>query len=255
VTCSGAALAGVANFRDIGGLMTPDGRRLRSGRLFRSASPQELTEGDSRYLRDRLGLRYVIDLRTAREAVEQGRGLLGRSPVCYLNVPLVDVDRPAAPSGQVLLRQYLDHLDADPNLPLAVETVASAVAHPTLLHCAAGKDRTGVVAALVELNIGIEVEQVVADYMATAANMEAVLAQFRRWPHYARRMAVLPAEIYRCEEHVIRGLVKAIDERYGGARAWALSRGVPPEALDQLSDRLLVSVDRSGKNMSDISMN
>jgi protein-tyrosine phosphatase len=240
VTDGECTLTGADNFRDIGGLATADGGQLRSGRLFRSGSLQELTDQDVRVLVDRLAVRYVVDLRTAAEAVEQGRGRLGAYPVCYLNVPLVDVDAPTAPPGRVVLQQYLDHLEADPNLPLAIEVIANAVAHPTVIHCAAGKDRTGVVAALIELCLGVPEEQVVADYMVTASHMDAVLARFRRWPRYAHRMTVLPAEIYRCEEHVIRGLLGAIGERYGGARAWALSRGVPAGALAQLRRHLVV---------------
>jgi hypothetical protein len=235
-----STLQGVANFRDIGGLTTTDGHRVRAGRLFRSGSLQELTTEDVQVLRDSVGLRYVVDLRTAEEAVQQGRGLLGADPVCYLNVPLIDVDSPKAPPGEVVLRQYLEHLESDPNLPLAIEVIAGAVAHPTVMHCAAGKDRTGVVAALIELNLGVPEEQVVADYMVTASNMEAVLSRLRRWPRYARNMERLPAEIYRCEEHVIRGLVRAVSEGYGGARSWALSRGVPADALAELRNRLLV---------------
>jgi protein-tyrosine phosphatase len=240
VTVGQEIVTGAANFRDIGGLATSDGGRLRPGRLFRSGSLQELTEKDVTVLIDRLAIRYVVDLRTAAEAVSQGRGPLGTLPVCYVNVPLVDVDAPQAPPGRVVLEQYLDHLDADPNLPLAIEMVASAVARPTVMHCAAGKDRTGVVAALIELCLGVPAEQVVADYMVTAAHMEAVLSRLRRWSWYARRMAVLPAEIYRCEEHVIRGFLSAIAERYGGAREWAFSRGVSADALAQLRRHLVV---------------
>jgi protein-tyrosine phosphatase len=232
-------LAGVANFRDVGGLPVTGGGRLRSGRLFRSASLQEATEDDVRVLVAELSIRYVLDLRTAEESVQQGRGLLGRQPVCYLNVPLIDVDSPTAPPGEIVLAQYLDHLAVDENLPLALEVLAAAVAHPTLVHCAAGKDRTGVVSALVELCLGVPAEHVVADYMRTAAAWDAVLAKLRGWPRYAGNMARLPAEIYRVEEHVITGLVTAVEERYGGAREWARQRGVADEALAALRHHLV----------------
>ncbi len=229
----------LANFRDVGGLPADGGRRIRPGRLFRSDSLQELADGDITNFVDRLGIRYIIDLRTAEESVQQGRGPLGGYPIGYLNVPLVDVDAPSGPPGQVVLTQYVQHLDHDPNLPLAVEMVAHAVRLPTVVHCAAGKDRTGVVLALVELLLGVPEEHVVADYMATAANMAPILDRLRRWPRYADNMARLPAEIYRCEEHVIHGLLDAITSRYGGAEGWAARRGVDPEAVHRLRDRLL----------------
>lgn len=235
-----AAATVLANFRDVGGLPAADDRQIRSGRLFRSDSLQELGDGDITNFVDRLGIRYIIDLRTAEESVQQGRGPLGSYPIGYLNVPLVDVDAPSGPPGKVVLTQYLQHLDHDPNLPLAVEMVAHTVRLPTVVHCAAGKDRTGVVLALVELLLGVPEEHVVADYMRTAANIELVLARLRRWPRYAGNMAKLPAETYRCEEHVIRGLLDELSRRYGGTVGWARQRGIGPDVVQQLRDRLLV---------------
>lgn len=241
MTGTGQAAATVlANFRDVGGLPAADDRQIRSGRLFRSDSLQELGDGDITNFVDRLGIRYIIDLRTAEESVQQGRGPLGSYPIGYLNVPLVDVDAPSGPPGQVVLTQYLQHLDHDPNLPLAVEMVAHTVRLPTVVHCAAGKDRTGVVLALVELLLGVPEEHVVADYMRTAANIELVLARLRRWPRYADNMAKLPAETYRCEEHVIRGLLDELSRRYDGAAGWARQRGIGPDMVQQLRDRLLI---------------
>ncbi len=230
----------LANFRDVGGLPADGGRQIRPGRLFRSDSLQELGDHEVTNIVDRLGIRYIIDLRTAEESVQQGRGPLGGYPIGYLNVPLVDVDAPSGPPGQVVLTQYVQHLDHDPNLPLAVEMVAHAVRLPTVVHCAAGKDRTGVVLALVESLLGVPEEHVVADYMETAANMALILERLRRWPRYADNMARLPAEIYRCEEHVIRGLLAAITSRYGGAEGWAARRGVAPDTVHRLRERLLI---------------
>lgn len=235
-----AAATLLANFRDVGGLPADGGRQIRGGRLFRSDSLQELAGDDITNIVDRLGVRYIIDLRTSEESVQQGRGPLAGYPIGYLNVPLVDVDAPAGPPGQVVLTQYLQHLEHDPNLPLAIEMVAHTVRLPTVVHCAAGKDRTGVVMALVELLLGVPAEHVVADYMRTAANMDVVVARLRRWPRYADNMAKLPEEIYRCEEHVIRGLLDGLAERYGGAGGWARYQGIGPDVVRRLRDRLLI---------------
>ena len=72
-------LEGAFNFRDLGGLRLPDGRRIRQGRLFRSDTLQALTPGDVRVLLDELGLRTVVDLRLAKEVEEEGRGPLGET--------------------------------------------------------------------------------------------------------------------------------------------------------------------------------
>jgi protein-tyrosine phosphatase len=232
-------LTGAYNFRDLGGLATRDGGRLRHGRLFRSDTLQELTDEDVARLVDELKIAFVIDLRQAAEAVEEGRGPLARLPVSYANVPLVDVDAPAGAPGELTVTQYLDHLEHDPNLVVAVELVASVVHRPTVFHCAAGKDRTGVVTALVLGLLGVDDEQIIADYMVTATHMDRITERFGRWPRYRRNMASLPAEIYRVEEHTIRTFLRELAHRYGGAAGWARTKGVDPDVERRLAAALL----------------
>lgn len=233
-------LAGAYNFRDLGGLSTRDGRRIRHGRVFRSDSLQELTDDDVARLVDELGIGFVIDLRNGVESVEEGRGPLAHRPVCYANIPLVDVNSPRGDPGMQTVLQYLDHLDGDPNLVVAVELLALVCARPTVLHCAAGKDRSGVVTALLLRMLGIDDELIVADYMATALNMDRIVERFGRWERYRRNMARLPAEIYRAEEHTIRIFLDELDRRYGGARQWARRSRVSDEAVTRLESSLLL---------------
>jgi protein-tyrosine phosphatase len=232
-------LEGAYNFRDLGGLPTVDGRRTREGRLFRSDTLQELTDADVARLIDELGITFVIDLRQAFEAVEEGRGPLGRYPVCYANIPLVDVDSPAGAPGEILVTQYLDHLESDPNLPVAVELLALVVRRPTVLHCAGGKDRTGVVTALLLGILGVTEQAVVDDFLITAQNMDRIVERFSRWPRYHANMAKYPPETYRAEESTIRTFVREVNRRYGGAREWALGKGLSPDVIAQLEDALL----------------
>jgi protein-tyrosine phosphatase len=234
-----AGLTSLVNLRDVGGLRTADGRRLRTGLLYRGDSVQDITEAEADVLVDTLGVRYVIDLRTGPEAVQQGRGPLADRPVSYLNIPLVDVDGPTGPPGRVILDQYIDHLHRDPNLPIAVEVVAGAVRCPTLVHCAAGKDRTGLTMLLVELLCGVTPEDAKADFLATAANMDAICTRLRRWPRYARNMERLSAEVYRCEESSVVGLIEELERRYGSAEEWARAMQVPWQSVDLLRERLV----------------
>lgn len=235
-------LSGAFNFRDVGGLPTVDGRTTAHGRLYRSDSLQELTDADVTRLLDDLGVVFVIDLRTAPEAVEQGRGPLADHPVCYANVPLIDVDTPEGAPGELTVTQYLSHLESDRNLPIAVELVALMLHRPTVLHCAAGKDRTGVVTALLLLLLGVTKEAVIDDYMATAPNMERIVDRFGRWPRYRSNMASLPAEIYRAERHTIEVFVRELQARFGGAVRWAADAGVDPDVIAGARAQLVVDV-------------
>lgn len=236
-----ATLRGAFNFRDLGGLRAGPARRVRPGTLFRSDTLQALTTEDVTYLVDALRLELVVDLRTGREAVGEGRGPLAEMPVSYLNAPLRDLPVSDLPAREQSLHFYLDHL-ASPTSPLAtvVRVVAALAGRPVLMHCAAGKDRTGLVTALLLRLLGVDDEEIVADYLRTAANMERIIERFRGWPRYRDHMASAPADVYRAEEHTITGFLAALDERHGGAAAWARSRGIDDSALRHLREGLLV---------------
>jgi protein-tyrosine phosphatase len=241
-----ATLTGAFNFRDLGGLPTIDGRRTRSGLLFRSDTLQALTKEDVAHLVKSLSVMLVMDLRDAGEAIGEGRGLLGDSPLSYVNIPLEPAPTVAAPShaapapGSATLDFYLGHLDpGSPVLPLALQILAVALTRPAVVHCAAGKDRTGLVVALVLSVIGVRDEAIVADYMATAQNMPRINERFQSWPRYREHMAAADPELYHVQEHAIQAFLRELDQRHGGARTWATRRGVPGSLLDMLTDRLL----------------
>ena len=237
------ALSGAFNFRDLGGLPTAEGRLTRAGRLFRSDTLQALTEADVTYLIQALGVMLVMDLRDADEAVEQGRGLLDRSPLCYVNLPLEAAPAANAAPGRVggaTLDFYLGHLDSTSSvLPLALQILAVSLTRPTVVHCAAGKDRTGLVVALVLGIAGVRDEAIVADYMATAQNMQRINERFQTWPRYRDHMAAADPELYRVQEHAIRAFLRELRQRHGGARGWARHRGIPEPLLNLLADRLV----------------
>jgi hypothetical protein len=110
---------------------------------------------------------------------------------------------------------------------------------PTVLHCAAGKDRTGLVTALVLRLLGVADEDIIADYLATADNLPRIIERFRGWPRYREHMALVPPEVYQAHEYTIRGFLHGLDERHGGAHGWARSRGIDDDVLQRLSAGLL----------------
>jgi len=278
---AGAGLAGAFNFRDLGGLPTVDGRRTRRGLLYRSDTLQALTEADAAHLIGALRVALVIDLRTAGEAVAEGRGLLGESALSYLNIPLDEAPAAGVPAwatdgagaagagasravgtdadsadgssaseigadgneggagSGAALDFYLRSLDQGaPGLLLALQVLAVALTQPVVVHCAAGKDRTGLVAALTLGVAGVSEEAIVADYMATGENMARINERFRTWPRYRDHMTVAGPGLYRVDEAVIRVFLRELHRRYGGARAWAQQHGVPEPLLDMLAARL-----------------
>lgn len=233
-------LSGAYNFRDLGGMRARGGGVLRTGRLFRSDTLQELTDDDVARLVDELRIAFVIDLRQAAEAVEEGRGPLARLSVCYANVPLVDLDSAGAP-GELTATQYLDHLEHDPNLVVAVELVASVVHRPTVLHCAAGKDRTGVVVALALTAVGVPADTVVADYAATDEKIEAVLHRLMRSPTYEGDLKDSAIDRHRPRPETMKAFLAQVQARYGGVTQWLAGHGFGEQDLRRLRAKLLAS--------------
>ncbi len=177
-------LAGCVNFRDLGGYPTQDGRQVRWRRLFRADGLARLHEADLALL-DELGLATVIDLRTVGEL--EGRGSFPHDvvPVGYHHLPLTDVLPPPEDLHRygepdfvtARYRQMFD--EGSESIATAVRVLASPDALPAVFHCSAGKDRTGVVAALVLGFLGVPREVIVEDYALSAEAMEALLERIK----------------------------------------------------------------------------
>lgn len=181
-----------------------------------------------------------------------GRGLLDQVPICHLNVPLRDFqslidpeaavlpaggDDEALEAGGPLMPHYVENLDSDRNLVIAVDLLANALVHgPGVVHCAFGKDRTGVVVALLLRMLGVTQEAVVADYLASSAYMGDCIAQARRTPRYA---PFADLDVWRCDDRMITFYLRQLEERYGGAVKWALSKGIVEGTIDRLRSALV----------------
>lgn len=233
-------LEGAFNFRDLGGMQTRSRRRLRAGRLFRSDTLQALTDVDAKQLHDEIGLRGIVDLRLADEVSSEGRGLLARYPdIHYANVPLQ-----MAATGGVLAEEVMQRLYESCLIPAA--SFVDAIAHlgemsnaPVVFHCAAGKDRTGILTAIVLRLLDVRDEDIVADYMITGDNMPRMVERFANWPRYRDHMAQTPPQAYAVEAKALLYFLRQLDERYGGAHAWAMGRGLPEATIERLADAWL----------------
>ena len=211
-------LDGTTNMRDLGGLPTADGGRTVAGRVLRSDNLQTLTPSDVRVLVEEIGLREVVDLRTTAEILLEGRGPLREVPEVvhrhfsllperghHTDVFAVEEDEvPELPEGWVesLLprrRRSTRRTSRRPCAPTsgylhdraeavvgAVRALAQAEDGASVVHCAAGKDRTGVVVALCLAVAGVPHEEIVADYAMTADDHRRAGRQAGRLTHLRR---------------------------------------------------------------------
>ncbi|MFD1932874.1 tyrosine-protein phosphatase [Nonomuraea mangrovi] len=197
------------NFRDIGGYVARDGQVVRWKRFYRADSLGWLT-GDDLDRFHALAVRTVIDLRHPDEVERSGR-VPDSDGLVYHNLPIegrrwdVTAFDPATGVGRFLADRYLEvSEDGVDRLKLAVETIADAGNSPVVVHCAAGKDRTGVLTALVLSLVGVAQDDIVADYALTGLATERFVADWRTrhpdapmWPGFGQA----PAEAMRLFLH------------------------------------------------------
>lgn len=161
-----AAIAGLLNFRDLGGLPVEADGRIRAGRLYRSACPDTFGSAGLKAIRA-LRLRTVLDLRDEYERVARPYEL-GDPRIARLNTPVLG-GRPVPPDQPGLYAHMAGECGA--RFTAAVRALARRDALPALVHCAVGKDRTGVVVALALSAVGVPDGTVVEDYLLSNAGL------------------------------------------------------------------------------------
>ncbi|MEU9873248.1 tyrosine-protein phosphatase [Actinomadura sp. NPDC048021] len=252
-------LDGAVNARDLGGLPTADGRATRLGRVLRSDNLQDLSVADVRILLDDYALKNVIDLRSDAEVRLEGPGPLTRVPSVTIHQlslfaeggrhtdVAADVDkalpwqeRPSdGPEQDRSTGHYLGYLADRGDSVVAALRVMTRTDGAALVHCAAGKDRTGVVCALALDVVGVTREAIVADYAQTGDRLEAVLGRLRGSDTYASDLDSRPADTHQPHAAIMEKFLARIDEEHGGTLGWLSGHGWTDEDTDTLRERLL----------------
>jgi protein-tyrosine phosphatase len=234
------ALSGLFNFRDIGGYATADGGQTRWGRVFRSDSVHRLTQADLEQVRP-LGIRTLLDLRSGREIEEAGPGLIHSEPgIEVVHIPFGRIGEEAAPEWQQLtLAQLYTGIVREAAESLArVMTTLAATDQPAVVHCAAGKDRTGMSIALLLRLLGVPDETVMQDYLLTGSNFAELLE--RMPPETLARLGEFPEELMRVDATVMSATLAIIDDEFGSTEAFLIEYGASAEHIARLRDRLVV---------------
>jgi protein-tyrosine phosphatase len=235
------ALQGAVNFRDLGGYDTADGRRTRWRTLFRADGLGDLTEGDLAVIRQ-LGIRTVVDLRSGYE-VAMSRFDVTAHPVDFHHFPfLSELPRPEEfqYTPGLLGAQYKEMLDdAGPPIVAALGVLAAPGARPAVFHCTAGKDRTGLLSALILSLVGVPEDTVVADYALSGEAMARLRAKLiLKYPD-GRNVIEDSDEVFSANPAAMVSLLEHLRTRYGSITGYAAAIGVPDAVVDGLRHELL----------------
>jgi len=168
---------GCFNFRDIGGYLNQDGKRVKKGLYFRAGRQDRMSNKDLSQLSD-LKISTQIDLRKPDEVLDQGKGPLEAMGTKYINIAVIpeggsdQLSRLVGDTG-ISGKRYLGYLEFGPTSWLRLFGILANEGNlPVVLHCTAGKDRTGVSTAFLLSVLGVSREVIEADYLLTNLDTE-----------------------------------------------------------------------------------
>jgi len=249
-------LEGAVNVRDLGDLPTEDGQKTARARLLRADNLQELSAADIAKLVRDIGVTTVVDLRSSNELAAEGPAPLdavaGVRHVHHPVLPEVGSNTDMVADALLTRRRqdksryprdpvcghYLGYLEDRPDQIVgALRSIARAEG-AALVHCAAGKDRTGVVVALALTAAGVPAQAVAADYAASGERTEAIMARLRRSRLYAGDIDSKPADLHRPRAETMTAFLEQMDARYGGVARWLADHGLSAADLHALRVKL-----------------
>jgi protein-tyrosine phosphatase len=233
----------VFNFRDLGGYPAGDGLRVRWRRVFRADGLNRLQSHEEAAFAE-LGIATVIDLRT-NEEVDQGRFPSHVPGVTYHHFPMFDVlpDWPEeiGEPADYLSDRYLEMLATGrSSVAASLEVLSIEAAHPLVFHCAAGKDRTGIMAALLLALLGVDDGTIASDYALSGQAMERLMAWAREEPGvFARPRTPVPAVAVEARPETMLAFLRKVRAGTDGADGVATGLGLDPDLPLQLRRLLL----------------
>jgi protein-tyrosine phosphatase len=256
-------LDGLANLRDVGGIPTIDGGKIIPGRLLRSDNLQTLTNSDVDQLLG-LGLTDVVDLRSDYEAEQEGPTQLATSGVRIHQfslfrewqigvgepkpdvrpevmpeeaLPWVDLE-PSAQLDNDVASVYFSYLVDRPDSVLAALRTVGQAPGAALVHCAAGKDRTGTIVALALSVADADRQAIIDDYVASSERVERVVQRLMASPTYAENFRDRPLSSHLSHPETMISLLRHIDETFGSVPQMLIKMGWTVEDNEQLRAKL-----------------
>ncbi|HKB30333.1 MAG TPA: tyrosine-protein phosphatase [Streptosporangiaceae bacterium] len=238
-------LDGCVNFRDVGGyqvarsgLPASPPPRMRWRRLFRSDALNELSAADVALLTGDLRITTVVDLRTDYERQRDAPRPLDRTSVQTIHAPLINERNAGAAErpGLTLAERYVWILElAGEPLVRAIATVAGAPG-AVIVHCAAGKDRTGLVIASILGALGVGDDDIVADYARTTDSLEGIEQRLLR---RSESYETVPGAVLDAPAEAMREVLAALRDQHGSVGGFLSQAGVGQPVLDELAATLV----------------
>ncbi|WP_299446823.1 tyrosine-protein phosphatase [uncultured Phycicoccus sp.] len=250
-------LEGLVNMRDVGGLPTRDGGSTVPRRLIRSDNLQDLSDRDVLRLVEDLGVSDVVDLRTETELHLEGPGPLRRVETLTHHHHSLIAESRAASAEEVAARalampwqdgsardarfwaeHYLGYLAKRPDSVSAALAVVAGATGAAVVHCAAGKDRTGTVVAMALDVAGVPHDEIVADYVLTGERIVEIIERLMTRDAYGPALAKQSVADQVPRPESVAAILDAVADGWGGAPGWLRDNGWSADDVERLRARL-----------------
>lgn len=245
----------INNFRDFGGYRTKNGSRLKKGTLYRSGDLSKATDADLERIHA-FGIKTICDLRSEGERKHEPDRVPAVHPFTFFNIPMRPiVDYHGRSLGRLLSLMFGSERRRDyvaesyqayrdyatrylPQLKALFQRISDPENLPVLIHCSAGKDRTGVVSSLIQLVLGVPFETVMDDYLKTNWHLNAykedVFRRLSRLGLFGIPWKELYAPLFAARTDFLNAALEQIREEFGAIDDW-FRRGLGLSEKDQLT--------------------
>jgi len=245
----------INNFRDFGGYKTQNGTRLKKGLLYRSGDLSKATDADLERIAS-LGIKTVCDLRSEGERKKEPDRIPAAEPFTFFNIPMRPIVEYHGRSLQRLFslmfgserrmdyeavsyQAYREYATGYlPQLKALFQRISDPENLPLLIHCSAGKDRTGVVASLIQLVLGVPLETVMDDYLKTNGNLAAytedVFSRLSKLGYFGIPWKKLYGPLFAARVDFINAALEQVKEEFGAIDEW-LRRGLGFSETEKLA--------------------
>lgn len=242
-------LKSVTNFRDLGGYRTKSGKTFPWRRIFRSGEFSRIKPDDYRRLTDELKLVAVVDLRSSFELERQGTGLPDGGSIKYFNVPFMsdggqttDAEAKRYKTYNNMGEFYLEIVrdkGFGNGIVKALEIIAEAKNHPLVFNCAIGKDRTGILAAMLLSLLDVDEKDIIADYALSDEYTNALRLTLEAHSNVPDDVKKMPEFFWRAEPASMTLLLTTLRQEYGSIPGYLQAMGADKALAQQLEKALL----------------
>jgi protein-tyrosine phosphatase len=238
----------VVNFRDIGGYRGHTGKTVAWRRVFRSGEFWHITPEDVQRLTGELGITAVIDLRSAMELKNHGKGLLAEAGLKYYNIMFMPES--GTPEANAMRFENMTNMGDfyvelarqkgyGQRIVEALEVIAEPGNHPLVFHCAVGKDRTGMLAAMLLNLLGVDDSDIIQDYALSEPYMDDLLAKIRATLKKDTNAPKIPDFFWKAPADSMKMLLTMLRKEYGSVEGYLKEMGMPAKLPKQLQKGLL----------------